>query len=284
MGYISRTTNLTCARREQCVNPQACSYPSAPPANQAHAEQDKGSEDCLYLTVYGRPWTEEQQQPLRPVVVTFYGGGFTAGSASLEGLPPPAYPILNASKASDMLFVHPNYRTNAFGFLAGREVADDPLSDANAGLLDQHAVLLWVQRHAAAFGGDRDRVTIWGQSAGGGGVIAQTIAQQRCQQQPQQQRYGGGLYQTRSCRGNGTATNRRQRPLFRQALALSPYWPKTYRADDPEVQWRYDKLANLTDCAGPDSLACLKDADVQAIRDASLKIMYAHNYTTTMFG
>lgn len=64
----------------------------------------------------------------------FYGGGFITGSASLKGLPPSAYPILNASEASDMLFVYPNYRTNAFGFLAGREITDDPLSDANAGL------------------------------------------------------------------------------------------------------------------------------------------------------
>ncbi|KAI1253232.1 hypothetical protein MGN70_005440 [Eutypa lata] len=228
-----------------------------------------GSEDCLYLGLYGRPWTEGQT--LRPVVVTFYGGGFVQGSASFT-LPPSAYPILNASEASDMIFVYPNYRTNAFGFLAGREVAADPLSDANAGLLDQDAVLKWVQSHIGAFGGDRDHVTVWGQSAGGGSVVAQTIAQH------------GRLSSSRGGR-SGNKNDTAGTPLFRQALASSPFWPKTYRVDDPEVQWQYDTLANLTGCAGgPDSLACLKEADVQAIRDASLVIIDAHKYTTATFG
>lgn len=151
---------------------------------------------------------------------------------------------------------------------------------ANAGLLDQNAVLQWVQRHAAAFGGDRDRVTIWGQSAGGGSVITQTIAQQRYRQQQQH----GCPGQDQSSTGNDMKIDQLHRPLFRQALASSPFWPKTYRAEDPEVQWLYDKLANLTDCAGPDSLACLKEADVQAIRNASLEIIDEHKYTTSTFG
>ncbi|GAP86217.2 putative carboxylesterase protein [Rosellinia necatrix] len=211
-----------------------------------------GSEDCLYLGLYGRPWA--RGAPLRPVVVTFYGGGFIQGSASF-GVPPSAYPILNASDAGDMLFVYPNYRVNAFGFLAGREVAADPLSDANAGLLDQAMALRWARRHAAAFGGDPGRITIWGQSAGGGSVLAQVVAD-----------------------------HGREGPPFRQALASSPFWPKTYGALDPGAQWRYDALANLTGCAGPRSLACLKGADVQAIRDASLAIVDSQKYGRSTFG
>ncbi|KAK8056767.1 secreted lipase [Apiospora rasikravindrae] len=237
-----------------------------------------GSEDCLYLGLYSRPWTEGQ--PLRPVVVTFYGGGFAQGSASFT-IPPPAYPILNVSSSgySDshghdkrrgddgMLFVYPNYRVNAFGFLPGRQVAADPHSDPNAGLLDQEAALRWTQRHIRHFGGDPAHVSVWGQSAGGGSVIAQTIAAQQ-----------------RHIRGTGPATP--AKPLFRQALASSPFWPKTYRNEAPEAQWRYDRLANLTGCGGTttvDSLRCLKQVDVQTIREASLQVSQSLKYSTSYY-
>lgn len=239
-----------------------------------------GSEDCLYLGLYSRPWTEGQ--PLRPVVVTFYGGGFAQGSASFT-IPPSAYPVLNVSSSSaskdndhdkdaddGMLFVYPNYRVNAFGFLPGRQVAADPFSDTNAGLLDQEMALRWTQKHICRFGGDPARVTIWGQSAGGGSVVAQVIsaAAHQGRKQHQQQQPGGP-----------------SPPLFRQALASSPFWPKTYRNEAPEAQWRYDRLANLTGCSGAtvDSLACLKQADVQTIRDASLQITQSLKYTTSYY-
>jgi carboxylesterase type B len=219
--------------------------------------QVNGSEDCLYLGLYSRPWTKGQ--PLKPVVVTFYGGGFIQGSAYFT-LPPSAYPILNVSSASDLMFIYPNYRTNAFGFLAGREVAADPLSDANAGLLDQEAVLRWTKRYVSEFGGDPDDVSVWGQSAGGGSVVAQVIA-----------RDGGNGY----ARGG--------RGLIRKALASSPFWPKTYRWDSDEVKWIYDTVANRTGCAGPNSLACLKRLDVQTIRDASLYVAGSHTYNTSSY-
>ncbi|TDZ12925.1 Carboxylesterase patB [Colletotrichum spinosum] len=209
-----------------------------------------GSEDCLYLGLYSRPWTKDQ--PLKPVVVTFYGGGFIQGSASFS-IPPSAYPILNVSGSSDMLFVYPNYRTNAFGLLPGKEIAADPGSDLNPGLLDQEAVLRWIKKHIAHFGGDPDDVTVWGQSAGGGSVLAQALG-----------RSG-------------------QQKLFRKAMASSPFWPKTYRHDSPEAQDLYDELARRTGCAGPGSLTCLKGADVQAIRDASLAISSSRQYTTSSF-
>ena len=57
------------------------------------------------------------------------------------------------------------YRLGLLGFLAGSAVAAD--GDLNAGLLDQRAALEWVQRHIRAFGGDPEKVTIYGESAGG---------------------------------------------------------------------------------------------------------------------
>lgn len=164
-----------------------------------------------------------------------------------------AYPTLNVSTASDMLLVYPNYRTNAFGFLPGREIAEDPLSDLNPGLLDQEAALKWTKTNIAQFGGDPNDVTIWGQSAGGGSVIAQSIAR-------------GG-----------------KQDLFHSAMANSPFWPKVYEHDSPEAQAQYDELVERTGCSGKDSLACLKRADVQTIRDASLQISNLNKYTTSSF-
>ena len=96
---------------------------------------------------------------------------------------------------------------NAFGFLPGAEIAADPASDLNPGLLDQEAALIWTNKYIEKFGGDASNVTIWGQSAGAGSVVAQVIA-------------------------NGGMTNP---PLFSKALTSSPFWPKTYYYDAPEV-------------------------------------------------
>lgn len=191
------------------------------------------------------------------MVVVFYGGGFIQGSAYFT-LPPSAYPILNVSDMSDIVFIYPNYRTNAFGLLAGAEVLNDRHSDTNAGLLDQRAAIRWANRYAAQFGGDPDDVSIWGQSAGGGSVVAQVIADQDF---------------------DGTEGAR-----FTKALASSPYWAKTYDADGPEAQWNYDTLVNRTGCgAARDTLACLKGLDVQTIRDASLYITTTHVYNTSSY-
>ncbi|EKG12008.1 Oxoglutarate/iron-dependent oxygenase [Macrophomina phaseolina MS6] len=215
-----------------------------------------GSEDCLYLGLYSRPWSAPS--PLRPVLVVFYGGGFIQGSASFS-IPPSMYPVLNASSdANDFLVVYPNYRTNAFGFLPGRAVAESETADLNVGLLDQDAALRWVRAHIAAFGGDPARVAIQGQSAGGGSVIAQAMAR-------------------------GGAGER----LFAAALPGSPFWPKTYAFDAPEAEALYAELVERVGCAnataGADALACLKGADVQDIRTASLAISALKQYTTSSF-
>ncbi|KAK1972951.1 carboxylesterase [Colletotrichum sublineola] len=225
-------------------------YDSSQPFDMCPQRTVNGSEDCLYLGLYSRPWT--RNEPLKPVVVTFYGGGFIQGSAYFN-IPPSAYPILNVSSCSDMMFVYPNYRTNAFGFLPGKEVAADSNSDLNPGLLDQEAVLKWTKKYIQQFGGNPEDVTVWGQSAGGGSVLAQALGR-------------GG-----------------KQKLFRKAMANSPFWPKTYTYDSPEAQALYDELAARTGCVGPNSLACLKRTDVQAIRDASLAISGSHVTNTSSF-
>ncbi|KUI54057.1 Lipase 1 [Cytospora mali] len=213
-----------------------------------------GSEDCLYLGLYSRPWT--QGQPLRPVVVNFYGGAYIQGDAYFT-IPPAAYPVLNVASETDLVIIYPNYRTNAFGFLPGKEVAADNGSDLNPGLLDQDAAIKWTKDHISHFGGDPESISIWGQSAGAGSVVAQVIARAGVADKPK---------------------------LFTRALASSPFWAKTYDYDAPQAQAVYDQFSTLAGCGtGEGSLDCLKKADVQTLRNASLVIDASHTYNTSSY-
>lgn len=227
-------------------------YDSSQPFDMCPQRTVNGSEDCLYLGLYGRFWS--QGEPLRPVVVNFYGGAYIEGDAYFT-LPPSGYPVLNVSQANDFIFVEPNYRVNAFGFLPGKEVEEDPQSDLNPGLLDQQAALQWTHQYISAFGGDPSNVTIWGQSAGAGSVVAQVIA-------------------------NGGATHPK---LFTKALASSPFWVKTYKYNAPEAQAIYDNFVNMTGCSVPGSLQCLKRANLQDLRTAALAISASHTYNTSSY-
>ena len=124
------------------------------------------SEDCLYLNVWTTsPGVNEKL----PVLVYIYGGGFQAGDGSERRYDGAAL----AEKG--MVVVTFNYRLGVFGLLALPELTRESPHHAsgNYGLLDQLAVLQWVQRNIAAFGGDPQRVTIAGQSAGSMSVSAQ---------------------------------------------------------------------------------------------------------------
>lgn len=120
---------------------------------------DGVSEDCLYLNV----WTPAKRNTKGlPVLVYFYGGGFVAG----DGAEPRYNGESMAKKGIVALTV--NYRLNIFGFLAHPDLsAESPYNaSGNYGLLDQLAALQWVQENIEAFGGDPNKVTIAGESAG----------------------------------------------------------------------------------------------------------------------
>ena len=121
------------------------------------------SEDCLYLNA----WRPRQVEGPLPVMVFFHGGGLFGGTANT-----PMYHGHGLAQGGDVLVVTVNYRLAIFGFLATEGlVEEDPNGSAgNYGLLDQVAALKWVQANAAALGGDPERVTIFGESAGGWSV------------------------------------------------------------------------------------------------------------------
>jgi para-nitrobenzyl esterase len=132
----------------------------APGPIQAWGAPAGKSEDCLYLNV----WTPAKSARDRiPVLVWIYGGGFNGGSTS-----EPNYSGENLAKKGVVL-VSIAYRVGQLGFMAHRELsAESPNHvSGNYGLLDMIAGLQWVQKNIAAFGGDPNKVTIFGESAGG---------------------------------------------------------------------------------------------------------------------
>jgi para-nitrobenzyl esterase len=121
------------------------------------------SEDCLYLNVWTGAKTAGER---RPVFVYIYGGGFNSGSGQV-----PVYDG-EALAAKGVLVVSMNYRVGVLGFLAHPELSRESghRASGNYGMLDQIAALGWIRRNIAAFGGDPNRVTIAGQSAGAASV------------------------------------------------------------------------------------------------------------------
>lgn len=120
------------------------------------------SEDCLYLNV----WRPAGGGTKLPVLVWIHGGGFVNGGSS------PA--VYDGTKfvQKGVILVSLNYRLGRFGFFAFPALtAENPKGpQANYGYMDQVAALKWVKANIAAFGGDPDNVTIFGESAGGGSV------------------------------------------------------------------------------------------------------------------
>jgi para-nitrobenzyl esterase len=135
--------------------------------------QDEGSdlemgrqtdEDCLTLNVWTPPPAEEP----RPVMVWIHGGAFINGNGGM-------YDSRWLVDRGDIVVVTLNYRLGALGFLAHPALGPDG-AVGNYGLQDQQAALRWVHDNIAAFGGDPDKVTIAGESAGGMSVCDHMVA------------------------------------------------------------------------------------------------------------
>ncbi len=118
-----------------------------------------GSEDCLSLNV----WRPAAPAKKLPVLVFLHGGGFVNGAGSLYD---PAKLVARGN-----IVVTVNYRLGALGFLAHPQLRDPAVG--NFGIADQQAALKWVQRNVGSFGGDAQRVTLWGESAGAFSICAQ---------------------------------------------------------------------------------------------------------------
>jgi para-nitrobenzyl esterase len=197
------------------------------------------SEDCLTLDI----WTPGTDGARRPVLVWIHGGAFVMGSGSS-----PLYSGRRLARRGDAVVVTLNYRLGALGFahlaLLGAPGAEEV---ANLGIQDQAAALRFVRDHIAAFGGDPEQVTIFGESAGAMSV--------------------GALLGTPSAR-----------PLFRRAILQSGAAHNVSGAE--RAARAADALARELGAAPRDALRALERAPVEAIlaaqQRASLALGLAH--------
>lgn len=202
-----------------------------------------GDEDCLYLNVFSPAAATSTSSSTAvkktklPVLVYIHGGGYGGGDNryDMSGL-------INDNN-NEFVVVAIQYRLGAFGWLSSADVHKNGV--VNAGLLDQVFALLWVQNYISLFGGDPDRVTISGESAGAGSVMYHAIG------------YGGNTPVT----------------LFRNGIAASPYLVPQYNYDAAVPTQRYHDFATAAGCGtAKDIFACLVAADTWALQYASSNI------------
>ncbi|KAL4918219.1 Alpha/Beta hydrolase protein [Aspergillus aurantiobrunneus] len=185
------------------------------------------SEDCLSLNIW-RPSGQIEVDALRPVLVWFYGGGLQNG-----------YTVRDCCYTTQMRpLPSRNYRLGPLGLLNGQQMAN--LELLNLGMLDQRRALHWIQENIAAFGGDPNKVTISGESAGAVSVYSHLMA------------YGG-----------------RDDRLFRAGILESGgAFPLTY-ANTSSFQETFDSLITDTSCtsfanaSAAEQLSCIRQLPVQ---------------------
>eukprot|EP00039_Didymoeca_costata_P024508 m.10515 g.10515 ORF g.10515 m.10515 type:complete len:549 (+) comp4275_c0_seq1:25-1671(+) len=128
------------------------------------------SEDCLYLNI----WLPKDiaKKNNTPILLFFYGGSWAEGSAMS--------PLYNGDSIADLyddtIVVTTNYRLNVFGFLGSNSLRASDKSTGNFGLQDQRMAMQWCRDNAAAFHGDPNRITVFGESAGAGSISAHLVA------------------------------------------------------------------------------------------------------------
>ena len=136
---------------------------SMPSTCMQNAKSSNLNEDCLYLNVLV-PGDMISANNRKPVLIWIYGGAFQLGSQDIYTSP--TFAGLN-----DVILVTLNYRVSVYGFLSTGESH----MTGNQGLYDQHMAIKWVHDHIVNFGGDPNRVTIFGESAGGASVVYQAL-------------------------------------------------------------------------------------------------------------
>ncbi|KAF4975144.1 hypothetical protein FZEAL_8021 [Fusarium zealandicum] len=198
-----------------------------------------GQEDCLTMTVQ-RPAGTKAGDKL-PVLFWIFGGGFQLGSSAMYD----GTSLLSAAidQQQPFVYVAVNYRVAGFGFMPGAEILKD--GSANLGLLDQRMGLEWVADNIAAFGGDPEKVTIWGESAGAISVLDQMTL------------YGGDV-------------DYKGKPLFRGAIMNSGSVAPAAPVDSPKAQEVYDTVVETAGCSSAsDSLKCLRELSYDKFLNAA---------------
>ncbi|KAJ5584256.1 uncharacterized protein N7459_004056 [Penicillium hispanicum] len=225
----------------------ACPQPKVPePDFPLFDNVTKMSEDCLNLRV-DRPVGTAANAKL-PVMVYIYGGGDSFGQVYDSAYAPAGLVANSANLGYPVIYVAMNYRVGVFGFAASPALrAADSL---NVGLLDQRLALEWVQENIAAFGGDPDNVTIFGESDGGTGVGLQITA------------YGGNAKSVPF-----------KRAIMQSGSALGD--PGTASNFSAVHTAQVVKKAKCTSSSSTEELACLRKLPMETLRLVSIDVQNA---------
>ncbi|CCX32815.1 Similar to Carboxylesterase 4A; acc. no. Q8R0W5 [Pyronema omphalodes CBS 100304] len=200
----------------------------------------EGQEDCLFLDVYVPKLSSCDSKEKLPVLAWWYGGGYMVGSKDQTPIPPG---WTNTSiGAKPYIFVAANYRLAALGFMA----PDNQDIDANIGLHDTMAAMRWIGKYINKFGGDPNRVTVSGLSAGGGVVEHSLVS------------YGG----------KGTLLP------YQQAILYSPGWMPEIDRTQRDHPW--EAFKNATGCK---DAACIRKLPTKTILQAQAWVI-AHSDIT----
>ncbi|GME47041.1 carboxylesterase from carbohydrate esterase [Neofusicoccum parvum] len=215
------------------------------------------SEDCLFLNVWSPYLPKDSSSPahkLKPVMFWIHGGAFTGGTGS-----DPTFDGGNMASRGDVVVVTINYRLSTLGFLA----LDDGELNGNYGLADQIIALDWVHAHIKDFGGDPDRITIFGQSAGAASVRALLASPKAI-----------GKYQAAISQSNLGGSN--------YATTYSQYY-----TIEQEVAIAANSILNETGCAdASDQVECLRSFDafeLVGLSDVARYLVVDGAYLTTPF-
>lgn len=209
-----------------------------------------GEEDCLTVSVQ-RPTGTQAGDDL-PVLFWIFGGGFEFGATNEYD----ASSLLarGVENGQPFVFVEVNYRVAGFGFMPGSEILNDGAS--NLGLLDQRMGLEWTADNIRAFGGDPDKVTIWGESAGSISVFDQMAMYD-----------GDATY-------NG-------KPLFRGAIMDSGSVIPANPVDCDKGQEVYDTVVKAAGCDGSsDTLTCLRELPYETFLNAANSVPGIFSYNS----
>lgn len=233
-----------------------CPCPSAP-RNLENANVTGISDDCLNLNIIRPSRAALKTEQKLPVAVWLYGGAFADGFGA--DINSNFSWIVQQSVAQDMpiMAVTLNYRVGFLGFPGGHEAAAAGVT--NLGLKDQRHALRWIQENIAAFGGDPDKVTVWGQSAGANSILYQILA------------YGGQSGEK----------------LFRGGVMISGSVGigNTVRPDRDDAVQGYRHVLNGTGCLDAnDSLKCLREAPLDLVFNVSNSIRTQPTWWPTVDG
>ncbi|KFG87945.1 carboxylesterase family protein [Metarhizium anisopliae] len=187
-------------------------------------------EDCLFLDIYVPVRAFEPNARKLSVIVWIYGGAYALGSKNDGEILYTGRPIIKASNYNT-IFITGNYRTGAFGFLAGDYMQKAGLP--NAGLYDQALLFEWVKLYVEQVGGDNQQVSAWGESAGAGSILHHLIRQ------------------------DGEID-----PGFQTYYAMSPAYEMSWdNAPDGRLDTYYRMYSKFADCGDKYDIDCLRRAN-----------------------